>query len=206
MATWDLWFPDVLVHAPAAPDPLVRQALCRAAREFFRRTKAWTEWLDPEQTLAGQRQEYMFMVPAGSQIVRIERATVDGKPVGVRSFRQLQADWTKHDDGERAVISSNLVEFTLAGAFSDGEQIQVQVSLMPTPTATGIPDHLANRYLEPIASGALSILLATPDTPFFKPDLASVYAAMFERVINDAAADEYLGHTNNVPRKRPMWF
>lgn len=205
MATWDAWFPDVLVHAPAAPDPLVRQALCRAARDFLRRTRVWMVWLDPVPTVAGARVAYEFVLPAESQIVRVEQASINGRPLDVQSYRLRQADWTRYDDGEPAVVTRDLAEFILSGTAAAGDEVQVQVSLMPTLAATGIPDDLADRYLEPIARGALSVLLATPDVPFYKPDLAAAYGLMFEQAINTVAVDAYRGHTNEIPRARPKW-
>jgi hypothetical protein len=206
VATWDAWFPDVLVHAPAAPDPLVRQALCRASRTFFRRTRAWMEWLDANATQAGTGREYDFEPPSQSELLRVERATVGGRPMEVQSYRDRSSDWATNPQGDRALVTRDLVTFVLTGDFGAGELVQVQASLIPKRNATGIPDHLADRYLEPIASGALSALLATPDVPFYKPDLAATYGLMFEQAINTATVDAYRGHTSQIPRASVKWF
>ena len=195
----------MLVHAPAAPDPLVRQALCRASRTFFRRTRAWMEWLDANATQAGTGREYDFELPPQSELLRVERATVGGRPMEVQSYRDRSSDWATNPQGDRALVTRDLVTFVLTGDFGAGELVQAQASLIPKRNATGIPDHLADRYLEPIAHGALSILLATPDTPFYKPDLAGAYRLMFEQDINTVAVDAYRGHTNEIPRARPKW-
>ena len=205
MKTWDAWFPDVLVHVRGAPDPLVRHALCRASREFFRRTRAWMQWLEPTGSMAGEGMTYDFDVPTGAQKVRIEQATVGGRPLAIESFREIDHDWQAHPQGERALVDQDLQTFSLVGRFAAGEAIQVQVSLMPSPSATGLPDDMADRYLEPIAGGAKAVLLLTPDTEFYRPDLAAAYRASFDRGVASAALDAYQGHTNNVPRARVKW-
>ena len=45
----------------------------------------------------------------------------------------------------------------------------------------------------------------TPETPYFKPDLAAVANQAFEQAINTVTVDAYRGHTNEVPRARPKW-
>jgi hypothetical protein len=205
MTTWDAWFPDVTVHATTAPDPLVRQAICRASREFFRRTRAWMQWLDPIATTAGEGEEYAFVLPAESQIVRVERATTNGRPLPIESFRQIPVDWLRHPEGQRAIVTQDLQQYALVGLFAASESVQVQVSLMPQPGATGIPDDLADRHLEAIAEGAKSILFLTPNTEFFRPDLAGAARLLFEQGIGAASIDAYRGHTNQVPRASVKW-
>lgn len=204
MKTWDAWFPDVLVHAPSAPDPLVRQALCRASREFFRKTRAWVEWLDNEATATGVSSTHAFVLPTESELLRMEQATADGNPAHVQSFRQRTADWTRHEGGPQAVISRDLVNVELVGGIAAGVKVQVQASLIPALDATGLPDHLANHFHEAIAEGAKAIVLMTPGE-FFRPDVASVSQSAFMSAINSHAVSAYLGHTSEVPRARVKW-
>jgi hypothetical protein len=205
MATWSVWFPDVLVHVPGAPDPLVSQALNRAAREFFRRTRAWTEWLEPLATVAGEGREYDLELPPQTDVVRLERATVGGAPLAITAWRQLERDPAQHGEGDRALVSGDLLAFRLRGLFAAGEQLQVQVALMPKTTATGIPDALATRYLEPIAEGAKAQLLATASAPFHDPKAATVAQLAFERAVAQHGVDVFRGHSSHVPRAAVSW-
>jgi len=204
VATWDAWFPDVLVHAPAAPDPLVRQAICRSAREFMRRTRVWTEWLQPVATTAGQGVSYTLALPPDSQPVRLERMTAGGRPADIANAWVEPADWTQWPEGPRTLISSDLATYVLRGDWAAGEEVQVQVSLMPTLGALGIPDPLAERHLEAIAAGAKSILLAMPD--FLAPELAAAYRMQFDQAIAAASIDRFRGHTSQIPRASVKWF
>lgn len=203
MASWDYWFPDVLVHAHAAPEPLVRQVLCRSAREFCRRTHAWMEWLDPSVTRSGDATEYDFDLPSQSELLRIERATLNGQPFQVQSFRECRSDWTRPPSGDRSLVSRDLSTYTLTGASAPGDQIQVQVSLLPSVRATGMPDDLAARHMEAIGAGALKHLLLMP--LYMNEGQAMLCAQMFEAACNTQHYLAYKGHTKNTPRVRAKW-
>jgi hypothetical protein len=203
VATWDTWFSEVLVHAPGAPDPLVLRAVSRAAREFFQRTRAWMEWLDP--VASGDAPDYAFELPRETEMVRIERATADGQPFPVRSYRLIPSDWTRTDTEERSLVSRDLQTFVLTGNTPAGLQLPAPVSLMPSRRARGIPDHLADRYLEPIAEGAKEILLLTPGS-FADAAAAGLARAKFDAAIAAHAVDAFMGHAGQVPRARVSWF
>jgi hypothetical protein len=205
MALWSTWFPDVLVHAPQAPEPLVTHALNRAAREFFRRTRAWTEWLEPQATVAGEGREYDLELPPQTDAVRLERATVGGAPLAIAAWRQLERDPVLHGNGDRTLVSGDLVIFQLQGLFAAGESVQVQAALMPKTAATGIPDALAVLYQEPIAEGAKALLLATTSASFHDPRAAAEARAAFERLIAQHGVDVFRSHTSSVPRAAVTW-
>lgn len=204
MIALEQWFPLVLVHVRGAPDPLVTNAIRRAAREFFKRTRVWTEWLDATLATGTHATEYDFDLPTGSELVRVEQATVNGNPLPVQSYRQLLKDWTSNQVDGPSIVSRELASFHLAGSFSPTDSIQAQVSLMPSVSAKSIPDTYATRYQEAIAEGAKAILLMVPGD-FYDPQGAQFAKSIFEAAINSAAVDAYRSHTNNVPRSTPKW-
>lgn len=203
--TWDAWMPDVMVHATTAPDPLARQALCRAAREFFQRTRSWMVWLDPIVSEAGSGVEYSLDLPPQSNVVRIERATRNGNPLDVTSFREKHYDWMTERGGEQALVSSDLITFVLNGDFPRGDRMQVQVSLTPSLRAAGVPSSLASVNFEAIAEGAKAILLLIPGTGFYQPELAVLSRRTFDQKISEASIAAYRGHTNHIPRASVIW-
>jgi hypothetical protein len=206
VAKWDYWYPQVLVHVPGAPNPLIAQALRTAARKFFRRTRAWVQWLDPVRTTGRASSEYDFDLPTDSELFALEQATQGGRPYPVQSFRHRTSDPAQFGaDQGQGLVSRDLQTFVLTGGMPASERVQVQVVLIPSATATGIPDELASRYLEALAEGAKSELMLTPETPFFNPELAAVANEKFEQAMNEASTQAYRGHTKNVPRARPKW-
>lgn len=204
MAAWDVFMSRVLVHVPGAPDPLVRQMLRDAAREFCQRTHAYVAWLACTQD-APPDQAYLFTLPDDTEIERMEVFTLAGKPLEIVMPHGTERDWTTYAASEdRGVLADSLVRFLVLGA-AVTEAVQARVSLMPTPAAATCPDLLATRYLEVIAAGAASKLAMLPDTAFTKPEVAALQGAKFQAGIDAAIGNVFRGHTGRVPRRRPIW-
>ena len=172
-----------------------------AAIEFLRRTRAWVEWLDPVTSIAGLS-EYDFDLPADADVARVERATLGGNSVQILSFRDAPHDWTRKDMADQGLVSRDRKTFRLGNAVAAGLLIQVQVALVPSRLASGLPDDLFERYNAEISAGALSRLLVIPGTPFYATDMAMFKKNEFDAAINALAVDAWRGHTGNTPRAR----
>lgn len=203
MASWSAWLPDVMPRAAGLSLPMMEQEVRRAAQEFMRRTRVWTEWLDAEAGSAGN-QEYYFDLPQGAIAVRIERATLDGQPLAVESFRARPADWTVTHGTASGMVSADRATFYVGGDVQ-GRQIQAQVSLAPGERSRGIPDGLFDQYRDHITHGALARLLAMPGQDWTNFALAPTHIAAFERAMDSVHADAWRGHTQNTPRARTRW-
>lgn len=201
MKLWSAFLPEILTVAIGCPIPLAEAKLRQAAIEFFQRTRAWVEWLDPVTSIEGSI-EYDLDLPTGSDVARVEKSTVDGKPIGIASYYDAPYDWTRLDLASQGLVSRDLKTFRLGQAVAAGLTIQVQVALTPSRTSTGIPDDLYDKYVDDIVHGARYRVLMTPDTPFYKPDLAGIEKALFEAAIGANAVDAWRGQTANTPRAR----
>lgn len=112
MASWDVFKPDVLVHVPTAPDPMIEMALRRASREFCGRTRAWRKWCACAETGAGTA-IYTITIPTDAQAIRLERVTAGGKPVAVIPYHWHEADWeTDPTQAGSGVSTDDLASFT----------------------------------------------------------------------------------------------
>lgn len=206
MAKWSAFYPHVLVHVPGAPDLTIDQALRTAARDFLRRTRAWVVWLDPVVTATRPGAEYDFELPAEAELYAVERATQGGRPYPVQSFRQRESDPAIYGDAQGpGLVSHDRRTFVLTGGMPAAERVQVQVMLIPSASASGLPDELAYRHMEAIAEGAKARLMLTPNASFYNPDLAAVSQQRFEQLANHEWTQAYRGHTAEVPRARPKW-
>jgi hypothetical protein len=203
-SNWDVFMPDTLVFAPSAPDPYVRQALCRAARELCQRTYVWREWVACVKAVSPVSQ-YSFTLPTDSELIRFEKVTLDGVPVDVIDWK---AGWrdpvTYAADNEKAATSNDLVTFTLSGGEVTGT-VKAFVSLMPSRLAATAPELLVG-YLETIAHGAAAILCATPGAMFENKDVARRMRDAFEDDIGSAGADTFRGQRGQQPRSAVNWF
>ena len=204
MATWSDLIPDVLPYVPGCPDPMLEQEIRSAAIEFFQRTRCWSQWLDPLGA-SDRALEYDLDLPAGAEIVRIERATRDGKPLDVVGFRTLTVDPASGEaSGPIALTSADRVTVTLSQPPGAGSRIQVQVSLMPTRSASGVSDLLMSKHRDAIAEGAKYRLMRTPGT-LNQPKAAEEARQLFERAVATSSVDAWRGHTNATPRSTPKW-
>lgn len=206
MASWDHWMPELSLAAPRAPAPLIHQCLNRAARDFMRQTRAWQEWLEPTEVTGAAFAEYTFELPQGGELLRLERATLNGRPLAVANARALPADpWQRELRGRAYLVSTDLRNFTV-GVHGGPGLVQVFVSLLPSIRASTVPDTLASLYFEAIREGAKAELLNTAGTDYYRPDQAGVALAFFQRAIDDATADVWRSNTSRGARGRVSWL
>lgn len=198
---WSAFYPELRTFAGGASEPLLEIKTRQAAIEFFQRTRAWVEWLDPATSVDGVL-EYDFDVPIGSDVARVERATVDGTPIEIQSYRDAPHDWSRTDLVDQGLVTRDLKTFRLGNAVAANLVIQVQVALTPSRTATSLPDDLFEKYKDDIVYGALSKLLEIPSTTYYQPDVAGRKFALFESAIASNAVDAWRGMTANTPRAR----
>lgn len=205
MAAWDVFFPLVLVHVPAAPDPLVEQALRLATRELCERARPWRAWLACVETAPGSG-VYTITLPTDSQALRLEAVTVDGRPLEVVPFTWHERDWEAYPTQQQnGVTTDDLATMTVTGQSITGT-VKAWVSLMPTLEAATAPDFLASRYREGIAAGAARNLLLTRGAPWYDPNAAVVPAAAFETAAGRASVDMARAHTGRFRRPAATWF
>jgi hypothetical protein len=204
MKLWSAWYPDILLHVPGCANPSIDRELRRAAIEFFRRTRVWSSWLEAVTAFGGSI-EYDIDIPIGSDVVRVEKATVDGQPFPVLSFRAADRDWTRHALPENGVLSLDRMTFRLGGALLADQVIQIQVTLAPSQTSVGIEDEFFNQHMDDICKGAKAGIMMIPGFPFSNPNAAMLYRSEFNQAIDSKTVDAWRGHTGTTPRARVKW-
>lgn len=206
MASFENWVPELMLAAPAAPMPLIHQCINRAARTFARQTRAWQEWLEPSDITGAALQEYSFDFPQGGELLRLERATIDGKPLPIANGRDMEADPLQHArKGCAYLVSTDLKNFTIGVRGGPGA-VQVYVSLIPSTRSTTVPNSIATLYHEAIREGAKAELLNTPGTSYYLPDQAGVSLLFFNRAIDEATAEVWHSNTSHLSRGRTSWL
>lgn len=205
MASWDVFKPDVLVHVPTAPDPMIEMALRRASREFCGRTRAWRKWCACAETGAGTA-IYTITIPTDAQAIRLERVTAGGKPVAVIPYHWHEADWeTDPTQAGSGVSTDDLASFTSTTGSLTGS-VRAMVDLMPTRDAATCDDFLVGMYLEAIVAGACRNLLSAQGAPWKDLQAASIQAGIFEDRCGQAGVASARGHTGRFSRPRPVWY
>lgn len=204
MADWSYFHARLLPRVMGCPAPLLDAELRNSAFEFFERTRAWRQWLDPFVVLADVR-EYNLVPPTGTVVIRLEKATKDGNPLGVDGAFALSKDPTEHMGTGDGMSSADRRLMVLANTLPPGMRVQVQASLAPSVSATGIPDSLAEQYTDAIVAGALFRLRTIPSQVFTNVEAASMDIAKFSMEIGRVQALAWRTHSNDQPRSRVRW-
>jgi len=159
--------PYVVPHVPDLPTPSIEHAMRVAANDFFRRTHAWQESVDPIDTVEGAT-SYEIAGPTGSEIVKVLVAEADG--LDYAKAVKYRGDLT--------------LEFQEDDAPKGGLVLNVTVALSPKVGAVAgswtLPTSL-DQYAQDIANGALSRLLAPMQG---RREDAAMYGALFSNRIN----------------------
>ena len=122
MKTWEQFFPDLLPEVTGCPEPVAEHALLRAAQEFFETTKVWRVWTDDIATVVDVI-DYDINLPTKSELVRLERATLDGHAILITTADELPIEWTSNNACVRTCIHT--ID-------------RRTVTLLPKPSAAGV--------------------------------------------------------------------
>lgn len=200
MVPWSEFYADVLPFVAGCPEPAMDRAVRDAAIEFCQRSLAWGVWLDPV-TLTTAR-SYDLDMPNNSDLVRVERVTVNGHPVELASCRLASADPASHA-GDGVTVNPDRISITLGHAGVVGDVLQVFALLRPSRKATGIEDALFAAHRRTISEGAVAHLLRLP--AYNAQGSAGDAMALFERGIASAAQAAWRGDLAVTPRARLSW-
>ncbi|NCV89276.1 MAG: hypothetical protein EBW19_03625 [Betaproteobacteria bacterium] len=205
MAIWSDFHSDVAHHVPGCPNPLLDQALCRSAAAFFRRAKVWTVWLEPI-TMAGSLQTYELEPPEDTDIVTIQKATLNGHELPVAAFRLLgkNPETQSQTMRERALISTDRSTVSVLLAQPAKTKLEIQVVITVSQDAKGLPDLHATFYREPIVTGALHRLLRVPG-PFYNAQAAKEALQAYEEALAREQTQSFQGPLGQMPRAAVGW-
>ncbi len=203
MAIWSDFHSDVAHHVPGCPNPLLDQALCRSAADFFRRTKAWTVWLEPI-TMASSLQTYELEAPEDTDIVSLQKATLNGHELPVAAFRLLTKNPQSQTMRERALISTDRSTVSVLMAQPAKTKLDIQAVITVSQDARGLPDLHATFYREPIVTGALHRLLRVPG-PFYNAQAAKEAFQAYEEAIGREQTQSFQGPLGQMPRAAVGW-
>jgi hypothetical protein len=206
MKAWDQFFPDILVDVLECPYPVVTHALKRSAQDFFRRTLVWRVWLDPMQTAANIN-EYELDLGSNAELVRIERATLDGRPIVISTAASMPTDWKTNPLGiEDCIFLVDGKNVTLIPYKAAGLVLLIEAALRPADAATGIEDYLFDLYGETIATGAKARLLRQPLKPYTDMGASADAQILFECAIGQIGIQQFRGFSSALPRRRIASF
>jgi hypothetical protein len=194
---WSAFLPDLLPHVPECPEILAEHELRRAAQLFFEKTRAWKVELEAIPVAAGDVTIQVMPDDSKQEIVRIESAWYDDKPLDIlqhESYRST-SDW-KDDTGTPCEIclltpaEARLYPIPDAAATTG---LRCNVSVKPSDSSSGIPDNLFSKFRDAIVKGAKFQLMLYLNKPWSSPEMAVAFSRMFDADIAAATVSAARG-------------
>jgi len=213
MATaWTSFYPDVLPHVIGAPLVIVRHEIKRAAQAFFAGSRAWQINATTIAVAANQAEVTLATGDTKLDLVRVEKAWLDGKPLDVVTADEMDArhqsdDWQTHTGSPSTVvqITPGVVRLYPIPTVAATTGLKCRVSVQPSNAATEFPDDLATKFLDSIVVGAKSKLLLYPNKPWTNNDLGVALRLEFESDISKARLIAAQSYGRGRIASNPQW-
>lgn len=206
MKAWDQFHSDVLPSVIGCPVPMVDRALVRAAQTFCSKTQVWKVWLANILTIDATT-EYLAVLPTTSEIVKLERATLDGRPIAVTTPETLPTDWKNYQSGiSDCIFTSDRKTITLLPAKAAGLVLRIESVLKPSNAAIGIEDHLFDHYSDTIAMLATAELLTLPGAAWGNPVYGQALASLAKEEMATISFQKWRAFSSAKPRARIQPF
>lgn len=211
MTPWSYWQPDVLPYVPGCPVLVFEHEIRRAAQVFLRASRAWTVNETPRPVGAGQAEVSIAPSDPGQELVRLEAAWYDARPLRIITSDQLDADrsqdWISHTGAPSDVLQEipGAVRLYPVPIEAATVGLRVRLSVAPSDTATGLPDDIAARFREEMTAGALARLMLQPGKPWTNGDRGLMYEARFNEFVGRGNAAAARSFSSGRIAARPKW-
>lgn len=168
------------------PEPVLENAIRRAAQRFCERTRAWVVDLDPTVTRGGA-QVYDLELERNVELVRLERAMFNGLDYAIwRPGEPCRGSYVYTPDRKSIAFGEPVAA---------GLRLVLRCAVKPGNAATGVDDALYDSYLKEIALGAVADLTGDP-----------LRKAEFVDECNRVKTALWRGNAATRPRARPSFF
>lgn len=208
MKPFAAWLNDLMPSLPGADNALVIYELRRVSQDFFTRTRAWQEKLDPITVDAGEATVQMVADSSGAEVVRIEAVWIDGKKILADPVTELDAtapNWMAETGAISSITQMSPAVALLTPTPDTATSILFRVSLRPNDTANGLPDDLAAEYRSAIIDGVKAKMMLIPKKPWSNPQIGMAHNAAYEVAVGGANYQAALSFGIGRLRSHPVW-
>ena len=182
-----LWLKDILPRTPGIERAVAKREMILTAREFYRDSYAWREVVESVYWDDGT---YQFTIPTPysyAEVIQVIQVEVNGQPLTPRVERPVgdRQDGTPTDwfptgpDTIEVWPTPEMYEDTL----------RVRVVLLPTITATELPNIASAKHYEALLDGVLGRVYAHPAKAYSNPQLGEYHLRRFRTAIGAAAGE-----------------
>lgn len=187
---WSTFYPDVVIHVPGCPLPLVDHHLRAATIDLCHRSKRF-KFSMPAFDTEADVPTYALSPGTGMETVRILDAAIDGKLIDPATRAELVAgdDWSTETGPPTKYLMDGDDETVRLWKVPDGVySVTLTLAIKPSEAATGVEQWFADRYRRTIARGALAELLAIPNQSWTNLPMAAIRLEQFEAGVRSAEA------------------
>lgn len=189
-AAWSTFYPDVLIHVPGCPLPLVDHHLRAATIDLCQRSKRLKFDMPAFDTVAGQP-TYPLSPGTNMETVSILSAAVSGRLIdpATRAELSIGDDWSTETGEPTKYLMDGDDETVRLWKIADAVYpVTLTLAIKPSESATGVEQWFADRYRRTIARGALAELLALPKQAWTDLPMAAIRFEQFEAGVRSAEA------------------
>lgn len=206
LAPWSIFLPEVTIDVAGCPQPVLINAVKRAAARFIRDSKILKATLNPITLVAGTG-HYALAAPEGLQLVGAAVVTANGEALRPTS-KVLSPQWETETGAMSHYIQEDpyAIDIVRIPDLDVADGLVVESHVTPDPAvATGVEEWLAEAYTDEIAAGAKARLMMMRGRPWSDPALAAYHEQAFVRGIGDAAVVKVTG-ANDAPLRTRSYY
>lgn len=202
MAALSAFTPYVMPDVPSCPEPMIDDAVRRAAIEFCERTDIIREKLS-FNTVASQ--DNVVLAPSNSgDVARVYTLMYGEEELAKTRRTDFDEDGDKGQPLEYYIELPNTLR--LYPVPDVIYALVAYVSVKPDRDATTVDDVLFNNWRDVIASGAKARLMMMSKQPWYDANGAAVEEAIFEAAIDKVSHRRATGGVNAPLRSRAHFF
>lgn len=186
-----IWLKDILPRTPGIVRAVAKREFINSAREFYRQSYAWREVLE-DTYLSDGDYSYVVTTPnADAEVIQVVSVEVNGSLLEAKSERPVG------DRGDGTPLywyptGKDTIEIWPTPEQYDDE-VRVRAVLIPTDTATTLPDTAYSKHYDALLDGVLGRLYAHPAKTYSDPARAEYHLKWFQSAIGQAAGEQKQG-------------
>lgn len=170
----------VLLQCPGAPDTLVQAQLQLVAREFYTKSTSWRTTLGPFAITIGRDIVQLNPVDQNSRLqfvlgAYLQLAATEGPTPLNPLTRQPTNTGTANPPNAYYMQQPDVMQLYPPPSATRGPVLYIYACLVPTQSATSLPDISFTQHLDGLLWGTLSRMMYMPKKNWSNKELAQMY-------------------------------
>lgn len=197
---WATMIPEAAALVSECPNPIIKDALMKAMREFFGTSRAWRGRDLTLLTTVAEQTSYSANPPANAEVLQVLTCWNGTDEIDCEVPGEDDDAYPGQTDSTyRIAVSADGAYYELRPApEAAGDVLEGSVAYTLAANAAGIPSWIYREHRYGIACGAAANLVAQPNKPWTDREAYPMHRREFERCISDAS------NTAGTVRRRPL--